>query len=909
VADKDDRHAQAAELRRRAEEIHRGKAPLSPENSEILSPEEMRRTLHELHVHQIELEIQNEELRRSQEELDAARERYFDLYDLAPVGYCTLSEKGLILEANFTAATLLGVARGALVKQPISRFIHKEDQVIYYLHRKKLFETGEPKACELRMLKKDGTAFWVRLEATAVQDAAGVPACRVLLSDITERKQAGDVLRESEATVRKKLNAILEPEGDIGVLNLADVLDHQALQTMMEEFYRLTHIGISILDVHGKALVAVGWQDVCTKYHRVHPDTLNNCRESDLFLANGVPAGRSKDYRCKNNLWNMATPIEMGGRQLGSIYIGQFFYEDEIPDYELFRSQARQHGFDETEYLAALDRVPRWSRETVDAAMAFYSKLAGLISSLSYSTVKLSRALSQKDLALRLLGESEQRHRNILQTAMDGFWIMDMQGRLLKVNEAYCRMSGYSEQELLAMNISDLEDGKPPADTAARILERIAHGEDRFESRHLRKDGSIVNIEVSVQYRPIESGRFVVFLRDITDRKHEEEVKAQLEAQFRQAQKMESVGRLAGGVAHDFNNMLGVILGNVELAMEQVDPTQPLYADLEEIRKAANRSADLTRQLLAFARKQTVAPKVLDLNETVTGMLKMLRRLIGEDIHLSWKPGTGLWPVKMDPSQIDQILANLCVNARDAISGVGKMTIETGNSDCDETYCAAHAGFVPGDYVLLAISDNGCGMDRETLSHLFEPFFTTKAIGKGTGLGLATVYGIIKQNNGFINVYSEPGQGTTFKIYLPRHDGKSQLPTKGPQEAAGRGQETILLAEDEPAILEMTTRMLECQGYTVLAAGTPDEAIRLAREYAAEIHLLMTDVVMPEMNGRDLARNLLTSRPHIKRLFMSGYTANVIAHHGMLDAEVCFIQKPFSIRGLAAKVREALDRE
>ncbi|MCG6533249.1 MAG: PocR ligand-binding domain-containing protein [Syntrophales bacterium LBB04] len=694
------------------------------------------------------------------------------------------------------------------------------------------------------------------------------------------------------------------------MLNLSDIIDHQALQTMMEEFYRLTHIGISILDVHGKVLVAVGWQDICAKYHRVHPDTLKNCRESDLFLANGVPAGMFKNYRCKNNLWNMATPIEMGGRQLGSIYIAQFFYEDEIPDYELFRSQARQHGFDETEYLAALDRVPRWSRETVDAAMAFYSKLAGMISSLSYSTVKLSRALSQKDLALRLLGESEQRHRNILQTAMDGFWIVDMQGRLLKVNEAYCRMSGYSEQELLSMTISDLEDVKPSADTAARIQKRIAQGEDRFESRHLRKDGSIVNVEVSVQYRPIESGRFVVFLRDITDRKREEEVKTQLEAQLRQAQKMESVGRLAGGVAHDFNNMLGVILGNVEMAMEQVDPAQPLHADLEEIRKAAGRSAELTRQLLAFARKQTVTPKVLDLNETVAGMLKMLRRLIGEDIHLNWQPGAGLWPVRMDPSQIDQILANLCVNSRDAISGVGKITIETGNSALDEDYCAAYAGFVPGEYVWLTVSDNGCGMDKETMSHLFEPFFTTKAMGKGTGLGLATVYGIVKQNSGFINVNSEPGLGTTFKIYLPRHDGKTeQLRTKGPREAAGRGQETILLAEDEPAILEMTTKMLEYQGYTVLAASTPGEAIRLTREHADEIHLLMTDVVMPEMNGRDLARNLLAICPHLKCLFMSGYTADVIAHHGVLDEGVYFIQKPFSIKELAAKVREALDRE
>ncbi len=250
--------------------------------------------------------------------------------------------------------------------------------------------------------------------------------------------------------------------------------------------------------------------------------------------------------------------------------------------------------------------------------------------------------------------------------------------------------------------------------------------------------------------------------------------KLSLESQLRQAQKMESVGRLAGGVAHDFNNMLGVIIGHTELALEQMDPAQPLFTSMQEIRKAALRSADLTRQLLAFARKQTVAPKVLDLNETVEGMLKMLRRLIGEDIDLVWLPDSDLWPVKMDPSQIDQILANLCVNARDAIEGVGKITIETHKVTFDEAYCADHSGFIPGDFVMLAVSDDGQGMDKETLDKIFEPFFTTKGIGKGTGLGLATVYGIVKQNNGFINVYSEPGQGTTFKIYLPRHAAETE---------------------------------------------------------------------------------------------------------------------------------------
>ncbi len=285
----------------------------------------------------------------------------------------------------------------------------------------------------------------------------------------------------------------------------------------------------------------------------------------------------------------------------------------------------------------------------------------------------------------------------------------------------------------------------------------------------------------------------------------------------------------------------------------------------------------------------------------------MLRRLIGEDIDFAWVPGKNLGPVKIDPSQIDQILANLSVNARDAIGDTGKVTIETDSVVFDDEYCAGHEATIPGEYILLAVSDNGCGMDGETLTHLFEPFFTTKEMGKGTGLGLSMVYGIVKQNNGFINVYSEPGQGTTFKIYLPRYAAKMERIAKTEVViAAGTGLETILLVEDEPMILEMTVVMLRSLGYTILPAATPGEALLLARNHAEHIHLLMTDVVMPEMNGRDLAKNLLSLYPDLKCLFMSGYTANVIAHRGVLDEGVNFLQKPFSQKDLAAKVREAL---
>ena len=393
-------------------------------------------------------------------------------------------------------------------------------------------------------------------------------------------------------------------------------------------------------------------------------------------------------------------------------------------------------------------------------------------------------------------------------------------------------------------------------------------------------------------------------------REEAEQERTSLEKQLLQAQKMEAVGRLAGGVAHDFNNMLGLIIGRAELALGRMSASDPLRADLAEILNAAKRSTEITRQLLAFARRQTISPKVLDLNDAVETTLQMLRRLLGEDIDLAWLPKAGLWPVLMDPSQLDQVLANLCVNARDAIAGMGKITIETENLVFDERYCADHPGFVPGEFVMLSVSDDGCGMDEDVLAHIFEPFFTTKDANQGTGLGLATVYGIVKQNHGFVNVYSEPGTGTTFKVYLPRHAGEVVRTDEKTLTAMPRSRgETVLLVEDEPAIMRTSKLMLERLGYRVLATGSPSEALALAERHAGGMDLLITDVVMPEMNGRELAAGMRSLYPDIRILFMSGYTANVIAHRSVLEKGVDFIQKPFFMKELAAKVREALDRE
>jgi signal transduction histidine kinase len=388
-----------------------------------------------------------------------------------------------------------------------------------------------------------------------------------------------------------------------------------------------------------------------------------------------------------------------------------------------------------------------------------------------------------------------------------------------------------------------------------------------------------------------------------------EQNREEMENQLRQAQKMDAVGRLAGGVAHDYNNMTNVIMGYAELAMEKLNKNDPLYDDLQEINKAARRSMELTRQLLAFARCQAISPKILDINEAVESMLKMLQRLIGEDVELVWCAGKQVWPIKMDPSQVDQILANLCVNARDAISGVGQVIIETGNAEFDDAYCALHRGFIPGEFVQLIVSDDGVGMDPATLEKIFEPFFTTKTIGRGTGLGLATVYGIVKQNKGFINVYSELKRGTTFKIYLPRVFGPAvEFKSNSVNEIALGNNQTIFLVEDDATILRLVERMLKQLRYQVLATNSPLEAIALAEQHHDKIDLLLTDVVMPELNGKDLANHLQNLFPGLRVLFMSGYTANIILHRGVLDKDVAMIQKPFSKKELSSKIREVLNK-
>src|SRR5579863_2711185 len=502
------------------------------------------------------------------------------------------------------------------------------------------------------------------------------------------------------------------------------------------------------------------------------------------------------------------------------------------------------------------------------------------------------------------LRRSEINFRSLVTNAPYGICRCDSDGILLSANPAMVSMLGYaSPSELVDGNLANLY-----ADTQQWFV--VA---DHFRSSHrfngliadwVRKDASPIAVRLSG--RKIRDDRentfFELFAEDVTEHRA-------LEQQLRQAQKMEAIGRLAGGIAHDFNNLLMVISGYCEFLLERIGPDPAVRGPAQEIARAASRATSLTSQLLAFSRKQMLAPKVLDLNAVVTENLNMLTRVIGEDIDLVMIPGGELGAVKADPGQIEQVIMNLAVNARDAMPQGGKLTIETANIALDESYARVHAPAEPGEYVMLAVSDNGMGMDAETQTHIFEPFYTTKG-PKGTGLGLSTVYGIVKQSGGYIWVYSEPGKGTSFKVYLPRvaATGESvaqQLPA--PITPVAQGHETILLVEDESTVRLLTHYYLRTQGYTVLEAADPGVALQICNAHSGPIHLLLTDVIMPGMNGNQLAQRILSARPETRVLYMSGYTENVIGHNGTLEPGINLLQKPFTLPALNAKVREVLD--
>jgi PAS domain S-box-containing protein len=505
--------------------------------------------------------------------------------------------------------------------------------------------------------------------------------------------------------------------------------------------------------------------------------------------------------------------------------------------------------------------------------------------------------------AQQALKASEGNFRSLVVNAPYGICRSNANGQLVDANPALIAMLGFTGgDELLRRNLAT--DIYRDPEQRALLLESFRTGRsfDKVEAEWRRQDGSAMVVRVSA--RPIrqtaKTVSFELYAEDITEQRA-------LEQQLRQAQKMEAVGRLAGGIAHDFNNLLMVISGYCEFLLERLGPDPSLRGCAQEIANAADRATSLTRQLLAFSRKQMLTPKVLDLNAVVSENLKMLPRLIGEDVELATLPAAALGKVKADPGQIEQVVMNLAVNARDAMPNGGKLTLETANVTLDEAYARLHPGVAAGEYVMLAISDTGVGMDKDTQSHIFEPFFTTKG-QQGTGLGLSMVYGIVKQSGGYIWVDSELGRGTTFKVYLPRVEEAEAQPTLQPAPAGPpQGYETILVVEDEPQLRDLTRQFLETHGYTVLVAENGGAAIEVVRKYGGPIHLLLTDIIMPVMNGRELAQRMAGLSPQTRILFMSGYTEVAAGRNDMIENSARFLQKPFTLDALTRKVREVLE--
>jgi len=896
------------------------------------------------------------ERKQAEEALRKKEETIRALVETSQDWIWSIDVQGIHTYSNPAIEKILGYTTDELIGRSSLELMHDEDrQVVEAKLPQWIKEKCGWKSLILRWRHKDGSWCWLESKAAPIFDAAGeLIGFRGVDRDITERKRAEEALRTSEAQLSNAMEIAklgyweYDVAEDIFTFNdhfydifrttaekvggykmsseqyarqfihpddisVVDIETRKAIETTDPNFSRqlehriiyadgeIGYISVRffiVKDSHGRTVKTYGANQDITERKR-----------TEKAVAEWV-----KELNCLHQVARLVETPDVSPEDIfqGTVdLIPQAYHYPELTCacITLSGREYKTEGFRETEWKQHADIVVRGEnagrvrvcllKMPADKEIPFFPEEQQLLETLAE---RLSRVTE------RMLAEADRMRLMLaIGQAGEAIVITDTEGTIEYVNPAFEKTTGYTREEAIGQNPRILKSGEQDDKFYRKMWEKLTRGETwRGRLVNKKKDGAIYTEETVISPVRDETGQtvnYVAVKRDIT---HE----LYLEAQLSQAQKMEAVGRLAGGVAHDFNNMLSVILGNTDMILEQMDPTQPYHADLEEIKKAGQRSADLTRQLLAFARKQTVVPKVIDLNKTVAGMTRMLERLIGEDIDLAWVPGEALWPLKIDPGQIDQILANLCVNARDAITDVGKVTIETGNTTFDEAYCDDHVGFVPGEYVMLAVSDDGCGMNSETLDNVFEPFFTTKEPGKGTGLGLATVYGVVKQNQGFINIYSEPGQGTTFRIYLPRHLAKeAALPDKGPDTPTKRGHETILLVEDQPSILKMSTRMLEGEGYTVVAAGTPGEAMRLANEHAGDIHLLMTDVVMPEMNGRDLAKNILSLYPHLKCLFMSGYMSNVIAHHGVLDEGVHFIPKPFSRDDLTVKVREVLDRD
>jgi PAS domain S-box-containing protein len=899
------------------------------------------------------------ERRRAEEAIRESEKRYRQVIENAVDIIYTTDANGNFTYANSAALTTTGYSLEELQRfNYLDLILPEHRDRVSKIYIGQFRERQATTYVEFPFFNKSGDVLWFGQNASLVIEREKHVGFHVIARDITERKRVEQALRESEERYRalydRSLDCVfvLDFDGkfvdanqaalglleydrtDISSVNIASLLDERDLSKALQNMHEIMQTGFQKeiteyrLRRKGGGIVYVETQGSVI-YRDGKPHSIQGIARDITERKQAEEALRLSEEKYRTILENMQEAyyeIDLAGHLT--------FFNDALckhlgyPKEELIGRVYRQYQDETTakKIYQLYNQVYR-TGEPVRAAEAEYIRKDGTKGTyeLSVSLLRdtqgkpigfrgISRDVTEPKQAEEALRLSEERYRNIIESIQDGYFEDDLAGNFIFVNDVISRHLGYGKEELIGMNYRQYASEETSKELYRHFSElyQTGHPIKPFAVEYIRRDSSKLTSEISVSLiRDIE-GKPIGFRgisRDVTERKQAEEEKLSLQEQLRQAQKMEAVGQLAGGVAHDFNNLLTVIKGYSQLSLLDLKEDNPLWGNIQEIEKATQRATDLTRQLLAFSRRQILDLKVLDLNVLLKELEKMLRRIIGEDITLATLLSENLGKVKIDPSQIEQVIFNLAVNARDAMPGGGKLTIETANVELDEEYARVHVNVAPGRYVRLSVSDTGVGMTQEVKERVFEPFFTTKEKGKGTGLGLSMVYGIVKQSNGNIWLYSEPERGTTFRIYLPRTEEEADtLHEREETDFSPRGSETVLLVEDDELVRDLANRLLEQQGYRVLKAANGQEALLVAKEHVGEtIHLLLADIVMPRMGGKELADWLKISRPNVKILYTSGYADNAIVHHGVLDPGTHFLQKPFSLKTLSHKVREVLD--
>lgn len=838
------------------------------------------------------------ERRQAEEELFKSRAMLANVLDSIPQSVFWKDRESNYLGCNkvFSLSAGLDDPAGIVGKSDFDLPWAREDSDNYRNDDRDVIESNLPKKHIVEMLRQaDGNRIWIDTSKIPLTDDSGqVYGVLGVYEDITESKKMKEALEH-------RLVALTSPTGNYSGIQIEDLFNLGELQKIQDAFAAATGVASIITDPQGNPITRPSnFCDLCQDIIRKTEKGLANCRQSDAGLGKINPGGPNMQLCLSGGLWNGGAAIQVGDHHVANWLIGQVL--DESCDMDGMMAYGEEIGADPEAYRLALARVPRMSQEQFDNVCRALYLIAGQLSNMAIQNVQQARYISERKLAEESLRNAKEYTENLIQGANVIIVGLDTDGNVTLLNRVAEEISGYSLSELKGQNWANIVTPRETFPEAHKEYE--IHNSSSFigsyENQILTKDGA--KRIISWRNNPIlENGATVgtiSFGIDITEHRR-------LEEQLRQSLKLESIGRLAGGVAHDFNNKLTVILGYAEMSKLKLNEGDKLWQNLNEISKAALHSRDTTRQLLAFSRQQMISPQPVNLNSAIRETQRTLGRLIGEDIVLTTSLADDLWQVNIDTSQVDQIIMNLAVNARDAMPGGGKLTIATANTTIDQAYCHEYPDAQPGQYVQLTISDNGSGMDRETLKHIFEPFFTTKEIGKGTGLGLATIYGIVSQNNGFINVYSELGHGSMFKIFLPRLEQEITTAASAARDPA-IGTGTILLVEDDETVRRMTTGMLEEMGYNVHAIAIPQDAVSFCRDSTNSVDIILSDVIMPGMSGKEMVEKIHAVRPGARVLYMSGYTSDIISQKGVLEEDMHFIQKPFDMHQLHAKIKAAL---